>query len=761
MSDWKINWKPTRGYWPSQPVTGAASDTIFRGLNLLLRGGSDNVYAEQWRGVVVGDAAGSNPTLTGTVATTTGIAFVTGTGTLFKRELIVGQLILISGRVHAVMDVASDTSIEVSPVPTGTASGLTATFLKQIQEVDLFRATFVRGSLTRLPQGNLLGVGQGEVRLNGSTVPGSGWTLRNQLAIAVLNNGTGDYSIFKLGMKRPAAPTLAEGGAGVKEMQPGTYSIRIVPARTATGGFNNPSEADSVAITAAGNVIDVTFPAMDTAAGQDAWRVYGTLFSTSEAVSGPWYFIDQITTSAVSSGGGTVSFEWRDAEIQSNDILEFDNDPPPPGSFVSSLGGFPVLIGTNGPGRILAGTAAITSGDATVTGTGTAFDVDLAVGRFVYINSLLYQVLEVNSATSIEVKPTPSATASGLQIRSADEAPGPVIRPAKPYLGGFNIEAFPARFGVAMNPPETIIGFVEGIGRLYLLTPNRLHIAVLSGDPDLPVVVRPFWRTGFRNPRACAFINGYLYGFTSNGATRSAGSGDAVVEEHEFAAPVDADMQNWNPSKVSVAYDPRNEAVLYIHADDGTRPGGTKRYSTVLAYMLKLGVWSPPCRIEDVQDSDDSFATSAAAVNGVPFFLISSITSPNVWFWDGVPQGSSGELGEIYAGTPFMDIGAEGVDHQVRGMIVTASGNNPLTGNVYGVPANTDVPLTDFAAGTNSSSGNLSFTVNNPNVRPSERKKMNVRRSRLVAARIKLGTNTTGCRVDEIVLDGVSSGAQY
>jgi hypothetical protein len=759
-SEFKITWRPVRGYVPTQPVTGESSDTIYRGQNLLIKGGAGTVYAEQWRGIVSSDAAGTNPTLTGTVATTTGLPGITGTGTKFKTELIIGQLILISGRVHAIMSITSDTAINVSPVPTGTASGLTATFLKQLQEVDLFRATFVRGSLTRLPQGNLLGVGQGEVRLDGSTVPSGGWTLRNQLALAVLNNGTGDYSIFKLGMKKPATPTTGTAGGGVKNMQPGTYTVRIVPARTATGGFNNPSEAASVTIATAGDVIQITFPAMDTSAGQDAWRVYGTLFSTSESVSGPWYFVDQITTSAVSSGGGTVSFEWRDSEIQSNDILEFDNDPPPPGSFVSSLGGFPVLIGTNGPGRTLAGTAATTAGDATVTGTSTTFDVDLAVGRFVWINNLLYQVLEVNSATSIEVKPTPTANASGLTIRSADEAPGPVLRPAKPYLGGFNIEAFPARFGVALNPPETIIGFVEGIGRLYLLTPNRLHIAILSGDPDLPVVVRPFWRTGFRNPRACAFINGYLYGFTSNGATRSAGAGDAVREEHEFAAPVDSDMQNWNPSKVSVSYDPRNEAVLYMHADDGARASG-KRYSTVLAYMLKLGVWSAPCRIEDVNDTDDQFATSAAAVNGIPYVLVSSITTPAVFFWDGVPQGSSGELGEIYAGTPFMDVGQEALDHNVRGMVVTATGSNPLTGNVYGVPANSDVPLTDFAAGTNSSSGDLSFTVNNPNIRPSERKKINVRRARLLAARVKLGNNSTGCRIDELVLDGVVSGVKY
>ena len=51
----------------------------------------------------------------------------------------------------------------------------------------------------------------------------------------------------------------------------------------------------------------------------------------------------------------------------------------------------------------------------------------------------------------------------------------------------------PARFAVAVDPPEDIIGFVLGGGRLFLMTENRLHVALWQpahACHDSPVLAR-------------------------------------------------------------------------------------------------------------------------------------------------------------------------------------------------------------------------------------------------------------------------------
>lgn len=754
MNPFRVTWRPRRGYRPTAPVTGEAADYIYRGLNAILKGIAEDVYLEQWNGYNSVDSAGSNSTLSGTVATTSGSATVTGTSTKFQSELIIGQVIIINSRVYGVQKIISNTSMEVSPLANASSSGLTVTYLKQVQDVDFFRGSFIRGSLVRLPQGHLLGVGLGDVRLDGSTLTDP-LTLRNVAQIAIFDNGTGNYGVYKLGMQTPTLSTVGTTSGGVKNMQPGTYSVRIVPYKMTTGGFNNPSESVEVTITTAGDKINITFPAMDTNAGQDAWRVYGTLYSTGEATTGPWYYVTTVTATNVATGGGAFAVEWHDAEIQSNDILEFDNDVPPHGAFIGSLGGLPVLISTNGQGRVLDGTVSTTNGSATVTGSGTSFNIDLAVGSPVWINNLLRFVLTIGSATSMTVTPTPTATASGLTIRIAESAPGPVLRPAKPYLGGYNIEAFPAKSAVAVNPPETILGFVQGVGRLYLMTRNHLHVAALSGDPDVPVTTRPFWRVGFRNPRACLFVNGYLYAFTTNGATRSSADGDTVMEEHGFAAAVASDMASWDPAKVSVGYDAKNEAVVFFHADDGTRSGGTKRYSTALMYMLRIGEWSPPIRIEDTTDTVDRWVSSCATVNGKLYFAATNSSSTSIYEWD-----TGGGVGVVYVATPFMDADSEAFDHNINGLAITAHGSS-VTGQIHGSVALEDVPIADLEAGTNSESGDISFTSGS-GVRTSQRAKLNCRRLRVFAARMQLSSSgLNSARLDELVMDGKMSQVKY
>lgn len=147
----------------------------------------------------------------------------------------------------------------------------------------------------------------------------------------------------------PSRPTLVAVAGGTKNMQAGQYSVVIAPARTQTLGYNNPSQRAVVTLTA-NQRIQITFPAMDTANGQNAWLVGVTLFASTlgadlNYLEGPWYILDQFTGS---TAGFTTFIEWYDAEVERNDLITFDNDPPPAANFVVMLNNIPVWISCQG-----------------------------------------------------------------------------------------------------------------------------------------------------------------------------------------------------------------------------------------------------------------------------------------------------------------------------------------------------------------------------------------------------------------------------
>lgn len=777
-SPFRFSWRPRQGYWSTAPLSGEAGDYIFRGRNMILRGGGEYAYAELWRGLFNTRENSTTPVslaqVTGTLSKSVNNTLVTGTGTLFAEELIEGQTIVVrssSGNYPLIITtITSNTQMNVASL-SAVFTGGTAYRGITIQDVDNRRGTFERGSLIRLARGHYVGVGQGTVLFDDAGLPGTpSWSLLKQpQLLQVLPNSSG-LAAIKLGMTAPTVLPVVVGGVGIGgiQMLPGRYSIRIVPARTATGGFNNPGLPVSITLTDTTTVLRVQFPPMDVVNGQDAWRVYATLYTTQEAASGPWYYVKTLTKDQL-GGTGTSPFttiQYLDAEIASNDRLEFDNNPPPYAAYVTSLGGIPLLLGCNGLGKQMAGTASAVAGQSGLTGTGTHFTL-LQPGEFIYVGSsggalTLFQIASIGSDTSIGLTADAAASVSG-NVYTANDAPGPVIRPAQPFVGGYNIEAFPARLAVALNPPETIIGFVEGIGRIYLLTSNRLHIATLSGDPSFPITVRPFWRTGFQNPQACVFVNGYLYGYTTNGATRSAGSGDVVEEEHSFAKPVEHDMANWNPGNVVIGYDPKNEAVVYIHSRDGISSSGFY-YSTALMYMLRLGRWSTPIRLEgDTSYPGDFFVTSCATVNGRLFVTANIALASSAGFfvfeWDKIPDLSTMRRIQGYLASPFVDMGAEGFDKDIHGLqIVTNGGSSidPPTANIYGAGSNVDIPLVALEQKLASASGNIIFT-GSLNVRVSQRAKLNVQRLKDFSVRLDIdaqSSNTDAGRVDEVIIDG-------
>lgn len=147
----------------------------------------------------------------------------------------------------------------------------------------------------------------------------------------------------------PSRPTLVAAAGGTKNMRAGSYSVVIAPARTQTLGYNNPSQRAVVTLTD-NQRIQITFPAMDTTNGQNAWNVYVTLFASTlgqdqNYLEGPWYFLDQYTGS---TAGFSTYIEWYDAEVERQYTITFDNDPPPAANFVVILNNVPVWISCQG-----------------------------------------------------------------------------------------------------------------------------------------------------------------------------------------------------------------------------------------------------------------------------------------------------------------------------------------------------------------------------------------------------------------------------
>jgi hypothetical protein len=308
-------------------------------------------------------------------------------------------------------------------------------------------------------------------------------------------------------------------------MQGGSYSIVITPARKETVGYNNPSDRADVTI-ATNDKISITFPAMDTANGQNAWIVWVTTFADTlgadlNYLNGPWHRFRLFDDTEVSPLGGTIEIEYYDAEVENNEIVSFNNDAPTDAEFVGILNNIPVWISCQG---------------------------------------------------------------QGYDLHPAATSPGPFIVPAKPN----NIEAAPLSLAFSSSPPETIIGAVSAQGRIYLLTVSHLQIAQATPSDVIPIVIRPFWKAGFANPYQVVFALGQLFGVPVSGPTRSAGDGDESLIEHDWAADVYEFTQHWNPGQQMIAVDPQNTMVVLIHAADKLNEAGfwTTR---LLGYGLSQG----------------------------------------------------------------------------------------------------------------------------------------------------------------------------
>jgi hypothetical protein len=534
-------------YWPTLPRTGDPANVIFRkkGLQTL---GRDGLFYESCvpaLGAIPGTPEEfAQVALTGTLELTANSTIITGTGTLFATECGLGQRIVVinpgvASWLIIPQRIIDDETMVVWKAPDTTIAGLTGWQIQRIFAVGNQRGTCLRGNFEKLDKGSLLSAGTGVARIDGQVLPGASLTMTLQPKLSLFAPTTGNYANFTLGMDTPVGVTAAGVAGGTKGMQAGEYSLVVQAARKETGGYNLASLRVDVTITA-GQKVRITFPAMDTANGQNAWRVSVTQFqqslgATKANLNGPWFFYQSATQTQpnitcddtdVSPAGGTFDIEWLDAEVVNSDKVDFviPDDPPVEANYVTTFNSSPVWVSCQGQG----------------------FDTH------------------------------PEAT-----------APGPFIVSGKQT----NVEAAPLVLAFSSSPPETILGVVSGPGRLYLPTQNHLQIATATPDSSTPNLIRPFWKDGFANENQLIFLDGILYAYTTSGPTRSSGDGDEQATQVDWAAPVYEVTRHWNIGQVLVGYDPSRDLVLMFHVADSLNSAGywTTR---VLGYCPSQQMWA-------------------------------------------------------------------------------------------------------------------------------------------------------------------------
>lgn len=688
-------------FCPSSPRTGSAGGSIFRGLNCFLRGDENLWYAECYGGSLNLSENIAADTLTGTLSFSPATTVVTGVGTAFQTELHLGQFILAGAELLAVDEVLTATTFTTTRMPTTTAAGVTGYRLPRLFAMDKRRGTLLSGNAIIFDKGTILFVGSGTLLVNGAQLPlnSGNWTAGSLPKIAIYDAANNWYDVYPLGMDPASAgQSVAALAGGTKGMLAGKYSIMLVPAKTAAG-WNNPLPYIAATITA-GQQFHVTFPAMDTTDGQNAWRVYVTLFDPGTTQTfygtGPWYYLQTVTATDLggTGAGTTFNFEWVDAEANRGVLVEFDNDPPIDAEFITTApAGYPVLVSCQG---------------------------------------------------------------KGIPAKLSGTSPGPSILPTRPN----NIESFPLTGIVPTSPVETIIGCAEAAGRLYLMTPSSMPIAVFTANPNFPITIRPFWKVGFKNPSSVVFAKDQIYGFTTHGMTRSIATGDEGSESDDFALEVKELTADWNPGMALSAYDQQNDSICFFQAAHELNDGGWWT-TDVLVYSLQLSAWHPSVfRLSSA--TGDMIVSGVSTVNGYLQFLaggrqdIGGVTV-RTYQWDDTQAAQSVAW---FLAWQLSNGGSENRDKTVRSFFATGRFTE-ATGDIYAYGAQSAINVADIEDGTNSASGAIAL-ANTTEVTEEPRTQVLVPNANMFAPRVGGTWAGTGDkdRVEEVVLEWAISGVR-
>lgn len=638
-------------YRPSSPLTGNEL-AIFRGQGMLLRGQIGNLFYAAYNGSLdIGETL-PHVALTGTMAYDPSSLLVVGMGTLFKDELHIGQMVYVgAGQPLVVNSIQSQTQFTAYLPPTTTETVKVGYRVPNLLSLNLFRASLLWGNASLTDKGNIVAVGDGSLYLNGSVLAGTSLDATRRAQIALYDSVTDTYSVTDLGFDdapdtiNTAITVVAAGGT--KNMSLGFYSFRISYYSDITGGWGSPTPTllsggtTGYQIAAANSTFNFNFGATSAPpAKATGYIIYATAYSGSSATSainaiqGGWFELMRVPFTDLS--GGTYAGQIA-FDYVDNDLsatlVAFDTTTPPDAEWCSLFTGYLNLISTNGPG--------------------------------------------VNSGT-----------------RELETSPGPFISP----MLASNIDSYPASQRVPTEKGETIIGFLNAAGRMFPMTPNTLQASTPTGLPSAPFTLRPFWQRGFATPDSLICVDGdTLYGFTTKGPYRSIATGDSAIASNDFASGVNAQMADWNPGYVKLAFDPKNSAVCYFHSACSQNASGYWE-TEVYLYSLIINDWLPPVLLTSA--TRDMIVTGVATVHNALYFVAGGRRASTTDQFDTFEFDTADGSVPWYLVFSYQDSGIEGIAKVIRKLRFRGAVTDGKI-QVYVTTPDADIDIDDLVTGNN------------------------------------------------------------
>ncbi len=273
-----------------------------------------------------------------------------------------------------------------------------------------------------------------------------------------------------------------------------------------------------------------------------------------------------------------------------------------------------------------------------------------------------------------------ASTGGAPDSSDIETTPGPELAPSK-YN---NPEAYSPFARVPVAGGEEILGVQVGQMVAFLMTPNTMQVASLSGNQIAPLVVRKHWEYGFLHQFNGCVAHDQFIGLTNNGLHRTANENNFVPVD-DFSVPVRSDLRETKLARSFVGYDPAREHIVVFHAND--RLNGDYWQTKAWSYNLKTRTWNPPAYLGS---GADFTVTSCRTVGGILYY---TTAEGDVYRWDEGAQTIAGYLGTCFnAEAPHF-----------RKTVRSAK----ATGNLSGLKLYTDLNVTGLRAGASAPSHTL------------------------------------------------------
>lgn len=705
---------------PTTSFTGREDSLVISGKNMWLRFGRFNssVYGEGYTGNLSLNENIPTKTLTGTLAWTNGSATITGTSTSFIEELHLGCFVLADGgsgatELFVVERIVSDTSFICSRPPTASATGKTGYIMPVIFPLGTQRGTLVRGNALQFPKGLILGVGAGELRINGSTLSSS-FTASRTPRFAIYDASTNTYTQSDVGLSKPTVPiTLSDVTALVITGATSASPIEI----TCVG--HGLSTGNKVNIGRVLGVPEANGTFIITSTGVNTFTLNGTT-GTGAYVSGGSVFPSPMRAGAYNVRicayrSGTLGYS------QPSDVLE----PITLTDGQSIKITFNSAMASNQDGYLIFATPFTDNSTSTIEArymgawylvkTITAEDLidgSHATGRetgtsyvFSYSDAEIQtstQILTFNNFTPKKaefvdlINGIPlyfSCLGKGNTTDKNGTSPGAVCIPSKPS----NPEAVFLNKAITTAGGDYIIGEFNAKSRIYVLCQNTLQTLILTTLDEEPITFRSLWNSGFRNPYNVAFVKEYLYGFSTQRIVRSVAGGDDSAMEFEFTSDVRDYIKNWECGHVLTAYDPKNRAVCFFYSATERQSGYWVTYC--LPFLLDKQVWNPPIILKKA--NQDFIVSGVANIGEHLEFLAGGRKSDGTISVDTYRfDGGDSETKDWYLAWAYSDDGAELNPKTIKGVTVTGRFANATSLKLYGIRNDGAFDLANLATGS-------------------------------------------------------------